>query len=72
MGQLLNRAMMRNLTMVFFMIVLGVATAHVASPERSFIGQHAGGFFIYAVSVIDAYVWARCSRTYFQRLNTAS
>jgi hypothetical protein len=54
------------------MIVLGIATTHVASSDRSFIGQHAGGFFIYAVSIIDAYVWARYSRAYFQRVNTAS
>jgi hypothetical protein len=72
MGQVLNRAPMRGLTMVFFMIVLGIATSHVAPPDRSFIGQHAGGFFIYAVSIIDAYVWARYSRAYFQRANTAS
>jgi hypothetical protein len=72
MGQVLNRMPMRGLTMVFFMIVLGIATAHVAPPDRSFIGQHAGGVFIYAVSIIDAYVWARYSRTYFQRANKAS
>ena len=72
MGQVLNRMPMRGLTMVFFMIVLGIATTHVASPDRSFIGQHAGGFFIYAVSIIDAYVWARHGRSYFQRVNTAS
>ncbi len=72
MGQVLNRVPMRGLTMVFFMIVLGIATAHVAPPGRSFIGQHAGGFFIYAVSIIDAYVWARYSRACFERTNTAS
>jgi hypothetical protein len=71
MGQVLNRAPMRGLTMVFFMIVLGIATTHVAPPDRSFIGQHAGGFFIYAVSIIDAYVWARYSRAYFQQAKAA-
>jgi hypothetical protein len=70
MGQVLNRAPMRGLTMVFFIIVLGIATSHVAPSDRSFIGQHAGGFFVYAVSIIDAYVWARYSRTYFQHAKT--
>lgn len=58
-GQVLNNAPMRGLTMVFFMLVLGVVTFQLASPDVSVIGQFAGGIFIYALSVIDAYLWAK-------------
>lgn len=58
-GQVLNNAPMRGLTMVFFMLVLGVVTFNLANPEVSVIGQFAGGIFIYALSVMDAYLWAR-------------
>lgn len=52
----------RGLTFLFFMIVLGWATVHVAPPEASFVGRHAGGFFVYALSVLDAYRIARIRR----------
>ncbi len=58
-GQVLNNAPMRGLTMVFFILVLGVVTFKLASPEVSVIGQFAGGIFIYALSVMDAYLWAK-------------
>jgi len=58
-GQVLNNAPMRGLTMVFFMLVLGVVSFNLASPDVSVIGQFAGGIFIYALSVMDAYLWAR-------------
>ncbi|MEX1200139.1 MAG: hypothetical protein WEB02_05060 [Methylophaga sp.] len=58
-GQVLNQAPLRGLTMVFFMLVLGMVTFQFASPEISVIGQFAGGIFIYALSVMDAYLWAR-------------
>lgn len=52
----------RGLTFLFFMIVLGWTTVHVAPPEASFVGRHAGGFFVYALSVLDAYRLARIRR----------
>lgn len=58
-GQVLNRVPMRGLTMVFFMMVLGLITYKVASPDVSVIGQFAGGIFIYAISIMDAYQGAR-------------
>jgi len=59
MGQVLNNSPIRGLTMVFFMLVLGVVTFQLASPEVSIIGKFAGGLFIYALSVMDAYLWAK-------------
>ena len=45
--------------MLFFMLVLGVVTYQMAAPGISVIGQFAGGIFIYALSIMDAYMWAR-------------
>lgn len=58
-GQVLNQNPLRGLTMLFFMLVLGVVSYHLASPGVSVIGQFAGGLFVYAMSVMDAYQWAR-------------
>ena len=59
MGQVLNRQNARAMTFVFFMLVLGWVSAHLATGEQSFVGRHAGGFFVYALSLIDAYRHAR-------------
>ena len=52
----------RALGYLFFMLVLGWATSMVAAPEVSFVGRHAGGFFVYALSIMDAYQIARRRR----------
>lgn len=49
----------RALTFLFFIIVLGWLTTHFAPPTASFVGRHAGGFLVYALSVLDAYRIAR-------------
>ena len=49
----------RALTFLFFMIILGWVTLRIAPQEASFIGRHAGGVFIYALSILDAYKIAR-------------
>lgn len=59
MGQVLNGMQVRAWVMLFFALSLGVVSWHLTTPEHSFIGRHAGGFFVYAVMVMDAYVWAR-------------
>lgn len=58
-GQVVNNTPLRGLTMVFFMLVLGMVSFNLASPGVSVVGQFAGGIFIYALSVMDAYLWAR-------------
>jgi hypothetical protein len=58
-GQVLNGAPSRGLMMLFFMLMLGVITFNLAEPGISLVGKFAGGIFIYAVSVMDAYYWAR-------------
>jgi len=49
----------RGLQFLFFMIVIGWATSKIAPEQASFIGRYAGGFFIYALSILDAYKIAR-------------
>lgn len=58
-GQVLNNTPSRGLMMLFFMLMLGVITFNLAGPGISIVGKFAGGIFIYALSVMDAYYWAR-------------
>jgi hypothetical protein len=67
MGQVLNNAVKRGLLMVTFMVLLGYFTAQVADPNVSIIGRYAGGFFVYAISVMDAYYWAKFRLNLFQQ-----
>ena len=58
-GQVLNGTARRGMIMVGFMIMLGWVTANTTTPEHSFLGRYAGGLFVYAISLMDAYRWAR-------------
>lgn len=57
-GQVINRTPVRGLVFVFYMLLLGVITYQLTTPEHSFLGRYSGGLFIYAISVVDAYTWA--------------
>jgi TM2 domain-containing membrane protein YozV len=58
-GQVMNRQPMRGLIFVFFIILLGAFTLKTASPEVSFIGKYAGGLFVWAMAIFNAYKTAR-------------
>lgn len=58
-GQVLNRQPKRGLIFVFFILLLGAFTLNTAAPEASWIGKFAGGLFIWAMSIPDAYRTAR-------------
>lgn len=58
-GQVMNRQPMRGLFFVFFILLLGAYTLKTASPDVSIIGKLAGGIFVYAMSILDAYRIAR-------------
>lgn len=58
-GQVINREPVRGLVFIFFMLLLGGFTLQTAAPEVSIVGKLAGGIFVYAVSIIDAYKKAR-------------
>jgi hypothetical protein len=49
----------RGLQFLFFMVILGWITTKLAPADAGFIGRHAGGFLIYALSILDAYRIAR-------------
>lgn len=58
-GQVLNRQPMRGLIFVFFVILLGGFTLKTAAPDVSFVGKFAGGLFVWAMAIFDAYKTAR-------------
>ncbi|MGQ0610546.1 MAG: hypothetical protein ACT4N9_05510 [Paracoccaceae bacterium] len=59
MGQVMNRQPLRGLIFVFFVVLLGAFTLKTAAPEVSFVGKIAGGLFVWAMAMIDAYKTAR-------------
>lgn len=54
-GQVANGQPRRGLVFVFYTLLLGVVTYLVAPSEASVVGRVAGGVFVYALSVLDAY-----------------
>lgn len=58
-GQVLNRQPVRGLIFVFFILLLGGFTLKTAAPDVSVVGKFAGGIFVYALSLMDAYKIAR-------------
>lgn len=58
-GHVILGVPVRGLQFLFFMVILAWVTARIAPPEASFVGRHAGGFLIYALSILDAYKIAR-------------
>lgn len=54
-GHVLCGAPQRGLTFQGFMVLMGWITWHLTSPGHSLMGRLAGGLFIYAVSIADAY-----------------
>jgi hypothetical protein len=59
MGQVINNAPKRGFFMACFMIILGLITFNLAQPNISMVGKLSGGIFIYAISILDAYYWAK-------------
>ena len=51
----------RGLGFAFFTVLLALLSWYTTTPERSFIGRTAGGLFVWALSIPDAYKIARIS-----------
>ena len=66
MGQVLNNNATRAIVFVFFMTSMAIVTYHLTTPAQSFLGRHAGGVFIYIISLMDAYRFARLRRDMFR------
>ncbi|MEO5325674.1 hypothetical protein PV773_20400 [Mesorhizobium sp. CC13] len=58
-GHVAVRDAMRGLIFAFFVVFFSVLTYATTTPEQSFIGRHAGGLFVWALSIPDAYRRAR-------------
>ncbi|MFZ1726793.1 MAG: hypothetical protein WBO29_03015 [Albidovulum sp.] len=58
-GQVLNREPVRGLIFLFFILLLGGFTLKTAAQDVSVIGKFAGGIFVWAMSLFDAYKRAR-------------
>ena len=49
----------RGLMFLFFTAILGWVSLRLMPESASFFARHAGGIFIYGISVLDAYKTAR-------------
>lgn len=65
-GQVLNDTPARDSTMIFSMMLLGIVTFHLTTPNQSFAGRYEGGFVIYSISVM-APVSGRGTAGYYHR-----
>lgn len=62
-GQVLNQQPVRGLVFAFFILLLGGFTLQTAAPDVSIVGKLAGGIFVYAMAIFDAYKTARVRHT---------
>jgi hypothetical protein len=58
-GHVILGVPVRGLQFLFFIVILAWVTAKIAPADAGFVGRHAGGFLIYALSILDAYKIAR-------------
>lgn len=58
-GHVLIGEQRRGLAFAFFVLLLGALTYATTTVDHSFIGRHAGGLFVWALSIPDAYRRAR-------------
>jgi hypothetical protein len=58
-GHVAVGAPQRGLGFAFFSLLLALLCWHTTTPETSFIGRSAGGLFVWALSIPDAYRIAR-------------
>lgn len=59
----------RGLGFAFFSLLLAIISWHTTTPEHSFIGRAAGGLFVWALSIPDAYKFARMRYALWQKQN---
>jgi len=59
MGHVAVGAVRRGLVLQVFMILGAVITWHLSNPQTSLAGRLAGGLFVYALSLPEAYRLAR-------------
>ncbi|MEZ5827098.1 MAG: hypothetical protein R3D01_01345 [Hyphomicrobiales bacterium] len=66
-GHIAVGQLQRGLGFAFFAILLGLLTWFTTTPDQSFIGRAAGGLFVWAISIPDAYRIARLNYETWRR-----
>ena len=56
----------------FFAVLLALLSWYTTTPERSFIGRAAGGLFVWALSIPDAYKLARIRYNAWMKRNRSN
>jgi hypothetical protein len=59
MGQVANGEPQRGFGYALFGLIFALLCWHTTTPDQSFIGRSAGGLFVWALSIPDAYRLAR-------------
>jgi hypothetical protein len=62
-GHVAVRDAPRGLAFAFFVVLFSVVSYMTTTPDQTFIGRHAGGLFVWALSIPDAYRRARILAT---------
>ena len=62
----------RGLCFALFAILFMVLSYLTTTPEHSFVGRHAGGLFVWALSITDAYRLARIRYEAVRRASAGS
>jgi hypothetical protein len=58
-GHVVVRDAPRGLAFAFFVVLFSVISYMTTTSDQTFIGRHAGGLFVWALSIPDAYRRAR-------------
>lgn len=66
-GHVLVGQPQRGFGFAFFSLLLALFSWHTTTPEHSFIGRSAGGLFVWALSIPDAYRIARVTYEAWRR-----
>lgn len=57
----------RGLCFALFAMLFMVISYVTTTPDQSFLGRHAGGLFVWAISITDAYRLAKIRQQALQR-----
>lgn len=67
-GHVAIREAPRGLVFALFVLFFSIVTYATTTPDQSFVGRHAGGLFVWALSIPDAYRRARLKYTTASRI----
>ena len=71
MGQVACGQPQRGFGFAFFSLLFAVLSWHTTTPEQSFVGRSAGGLFVWALAIPDAYRLAKARYEAWRRSSHA-